>query len=813
MMVLAALPLSACASSTNIGLNETHAASEMEQARGDKDTQITLTTGALEAKARAKIVQLEMLMEQARAQNIDVTREETTIWFANEFLKFANWDENNQAAVEYAFSQYRYWADESKERAAAVPDFQRKEVHNILDKSIAEMRQILSGEVQRRPVNKVDWQNITVADNKILSGGRPIFLYDYFSKSVGRPLTDKDVYNDHLGAIYHGGQRLYDVDHDRAINSFLMNEDGSWNEERLGYLTEIPDTNVGFLYFWNMGIPKWVEQREPEVRKGRSLFTGYDIDNPLVRDLWGKIIRKTGAMTKGKKVTQLGFVMANEPHWFSEKGHWTAPFQEMQEISSYTRAKFRLWLKNKYSANIGQLNKNWGTNFKSFDKVEIIVPISRETRGKPIWYDWSRFNMDRSIDWFSYIQGELHKVNPDAHTSIKIMPNMFTENARSHGIDYEALTELTTMIGSDAKATEGRLLRETEPQNWESKYSYFWEELSLSYDFMNSVSPEKIHFDSESHFLSASGFRKMDMTPEYVRNVYWLATLQGMDVNTGWFWARDPDGSFEDRLEGTLNFFDPALAGSFVGSVNQQPQVANAVTQIMYDMNSFSEEILALREQRRPIRLFYSETSAINKPYHMTEAFEAYESLFFEGFPVGFATQKIIEKQDNRNWDVIAIYKTQYVTDAEFVALQAYLNGGGTIIMDNMSSLSMNEYGVARTAKLNASKGKIIILNGINDLGAFKASLLKEAAQGRPDIILSEDNGTAHKGVTWRAVKQSDGSYLVNALNIGINAAKLSLKKRDGSLLNATDMMTGKKLGASFEIARNGILLLHVEQK
>ncbi|MBL0768498.1 beta-galactosidase [Sphingopyxis sp. DHUNG17] len=764
----------------------------------------------LEQSAVAKIAALEAHMGAAKAAGHDITREETTVWFAREFLKFANWDEANPKAVEYAFSKFGPYADKAERWAREIPDFQRREVNEMLDRAIAELARVTSGEVARRPVNKVDWQNVVVGDNAYYSNGRPIFLYDYFSKSVGRPLTDEAVYNDHLGAIYHGGQRLYDVDHDRAINSFLLKEDGSWDEERLGYITEIPDTNVGFLIYWNMGIPEWVERREPEVRKGRSLFTGFDIDNPLVRDVWGKIARKTGAMTRGKKVTQLGYILSNEPHWFSEKGHWTQNFREMTAISSYTRTKFRSWLDRKYAGDIARLNANWGTAFKDFASVEIAIPIDPATRGTPMWYDWSRFNMDRAIDWFTHIQGELRKANPEAHTSIKIMPNMFTENARSHGIDLEALTELTSMIGDDAKAKEGRDLRLSEPQPWEEHYSYFWEELSLSYDFMESVAPDKLHFNSESHFLSTSGFRKMDMTPEYVRNAYWLATLQGMDANLGWFWARDPDGSFEDRLEGELNFFDPALAGSFVGSVNQQPQVADAVTQVMMDLNSFSEEILALREQRRPLRIFYSETSAINKSAHMSEQAKIYESLFFEGFPVGFATQKIIEKQDNGSWDAILVYRTEYVTDAEFAALQAYLDRGGTVILDRPQSLSMDEYGQRRSRRLRAKSGKLVILGEVAGLGAVKAAALDAARPGLPDVRLIEDNGTQHKGVTWRAVRQKDGSWLVNALNIGKNPAALRMETRDGKPLSATDLMTGKALGSQFPIARNGVLLMKV---
>lgn len=60
-----------------------------------------------------------------------------------------------------------------------------------------------------------------------------------------------------------------------------------------------------------------------------------------------------------------------------------------------------------------------------------------------------------------------------------------------------------------------------------------------------------------------------------------------------------------------------------------QPHVTNEVTQVMFDLNSFSEEIVKLREQRRPLRLFYSETTAINTNDYMTKGYELYENLFF----------------------------------------------------------------------------------------------------------------------------------------------------------------------------------------
>ena len=645
-----------------------------------------------------------------------------------------------------------------------------------------------------------------------VSNGKPSFPYDYFSKTVGQPLTNTDVYNDHLGALYHGGENLYPVDHDRAINSFLLKEDGTFDEELMKELTEIPDTNIGFLYYWSMGIPEWVEKKEPEIRKGRSLFTGFDIDNPLAREVWGKIIRRTGELTKGKKVTELGYVFANEPHWYSEKGHWTYRYKEMNGISSYTLNKFRAWLKNTYKGNIKKLNANWGSSYASFDAVDIEIPMEKALRGTPKWYDWNRYLMGRTTEWFKFNQDNLHSVNPDADTHIKLFPRTFYEDSRSHGMDFEALTELTTMIGHDAKALGDPSIRPHVSSEWHKKYAYKWDGMAILHDFLESVAPDKINVNSESHFLSSGQYRKLDMRTSYVRNVYWLATLMGMDANTGWFWARDPDGSPEDRLEGDLNFFDPGLGGAYAGSNNMQPHITNEVTQVMYDLNSFSEEIIALRKQTRPLRIFYSETAAINTPKYMTQTGKLYKSLFFEGLPLGFVTKNIIEKQDNSTWNTVVVYKTKYVTDAEFATLQGYLNNGGTVILDAEESLSMNEYGKKRWKKLRAGKGKLINLKGA-DLAKTKEAALVEVADQMPDVVIESDNGEDHKTTISRVVQQEDGSYLVNLLNVGHSTTKIKLSLQSGAEVIIQNMMTSKPVATEFDLASEEVLLLEVKVK
>ena len=754
----------------------------------------------LNKTAKKKISKLEKLMSKAKKKGFDITREKTIVWFSKEFLKIAKWDEKNVPFIQNSFEKFKPLKGDKAEMAKNLPNFERKKVIEILDKGIYTLTAVMNGTIKRRPVRKVDWKNIKVEKDQFTSNGKPIFLYDYFSKSMGNPTSDKRIYNDHLGNIDRIG----------GVTPHFLKEDRTFVPHILNRINQHPDDKVGYLLLWNSSVPKWIKKQDPEVIKGLSSFIGYDIDNPLMHDVWSTILQKTGTITKGRKGVQMGYILANEPHWFSEKGNWAFKRGEMNSLSSYTLAKFNKWLSVKYKNNIADLNKNWNTNFNTFNDVKFDFPLSKQSKGTPHRYDWDRFNMDRVVEWFTFLQTELHKTNPTGDTHIKLQPHFFSDDDRSHGIDIESLIELTTMIGDDAKTRE-RDLRYNRNEHWEKYYSYHWQELCVSYDFMESVSPEKIHVNSETHFLSSVAWRKLDTSPEYIRNNFWLATLHGMDAGLSWFWARDPDGSPEARFENSVYSKDVALAKSFAASVNMQPQVANELTQVMMDLNSFSEEMMALRRQRKPIRLFHSETSAINKKHHMTEQYDLYESLFFEGFPVGYATEKIIKKQDNKNWDVVLVYKTQYVTDSEFNQLQSYLNKGGTIIIDNKNSLSLNEYGQKRKETLTSSQGNLHILN-TNSFEDLKQLSLKLIDKKLPEVVLTETNGVGHKGCNWRIAPNNKGGYIMTIVNLGKNKANLKVSMRNGEHVKVVNMLTQQPLDASFELDVHGVLLLEIEK-
>ncbi len=122
------------------------------------------------------------------------------------------------------------------------------------------------------------------------------------------------------------------------------------------------------------------------------------------------------------------------------------------------------------------------------------------------------------------------------------MPHLFSDDKIDHGIDMEALTKLSDIIGNDAKIVKKQWNRRKEKRILGRVYSFDWKEVTMTYDFAGRFL-KQAKCKLESHYLSSSQYRNLYMTPDFVRSAYWLATLHGMNVNYTWFWAREKDGA------------------------------------------------------------------------------------------------------------------------------------------------------------------------------------------------------------------------------------------------------------------------------
>ncbi|MDZ8120506.1 beta-galactosidase [Pontiella agarivorans] len=734
----------------------------------------------LEEDARAKMAALSNLVVQAEGQGIHTLQERTMLRTADIFLFYADWDEANTSVNSNIFSKSGSFKDDPEYWAEYMPEFERQDVIHMLDKSTSNLTRLINGEISRKPAPEIDWAQVTHDGDQLTFNGRPAFVADYTWKPGDDWLTE-----------YHGNQDGFYFDPNK-----ISNASGDINQWTMNDLTNKSSGTLGFIFLGNKAAPNWAEaEYGPGFQMREDTYTGYDIDNPGAREMLSFLFDACVPFMSGKKFSELGYMLCNEPHFYTTKEKDSMEPDDWGwargPVSEYTMDKFRVWLQDRH-ATVADLNALWGTSFADFDAVDLDVPIYEGLQGTPQWYDWVRFNQWRVTEWYTWVKSAIRANDAAAKVHLKVMPNLWSENDRGHGLDMEALTELSEIIGNDAGADHtnwwGKALW------WQGTYAFDWREMCMSYDFFKSVSPEKITFNSEAHYLSTGGSRDLFLDPAYARATCWLAHLHGLTASQIWFWARQSDGSPRKGVN---------VGTGWWGSNNFQPQVVNEVAQTMLDLNTFSEEVMAMQRQRKPIRIFYSETSAINKPEYMDEIFELYEKLYFEGVPVGFVTENILTKQGHDLWDVVLVHETEFATTNQVAALQAYLDGGGSVVIDS-DSLRKDEYGRG-IGGLAPSAGTLISAVSLADM--------KEQALARvdlPPVEISETNGIGTEGCAWKCVTNEAGNAVVSIVNLGHSAASLSLVMRNGEGAVCTDMLTGEAHSSSFVLEPFEMRLLEV---
>ncbi|NIJ46215.1 beta-galactosidase [Wenyingzhuangia heitensis] len=729
-----------------------------------------------EKQVGLKIKELENLVKELDKENIDSYKERMTIFLAKTFLGYANWDEKHIALNTDNFKKVRVYKNKAEQMAKDLPDFERKDVALMLDNAIKTATALSEKEIFRKPYQEINWSKIKHDKNELTYKGKPVFLSDYTWKPEVKELNK---FFGELDGVY--------------IAPTQLKASGVVNPATINQIKNKDKGTAGFVFIAHTPPSKWTlkEYGDDFLTYGGQPFTHYDIDNPGARKMMSELLEKTVPYMVDKNYTQLGYMLANEPRWITYKNQ-NKKVWYTGGVSHYTKAKFKTWLKNKHK-NITALNKLWKTNFSDFEDVSIEIPIDISLMGTSKWYDWTTFNEDRVTDWFTYLKQELRKNDPTAKAHLKIMPSFFTDNDPCTGIDLEALTELSDINGNDVAAHYNNI-RET--ADWEGDYMFGWRELYMGYDFLKSVKPDQINFNSESHLLSTSSTRDLYMNPKYARAVYWAAYTLGLNAVQTWYWPRREDGSLRGKM-----------TNAYGGSNNQQPRVTQELQNTIIDLNTFSEEITAMQHQRKPIRIFYSKTSANQESTYMDGIFDLYESLNFEGLPLGFATKNIINKQANKNWDVILVYKTAQVTQDELDALQMYLDNGGKVIVDSVS-LKKNEYGLPLQI-LKESKGTLVTLTSLDQV---KSKALFTVQKELPNLTITEVGNVGKKKCTWRVVKNKKGNDVLSVINLGREDVELKIRyKKNPKNILCKDLIKGVKVSSSPVLAPYEVFFVEVQ--
>lgn len=94
-------------------------------------------------------------------------------------MGYAKWDENNVDANVKHFSLVTRYKKEPEKYAKLLPDFERQEIIEMMNSSIAELDAVMKGELKRLPTPVVDWTKVKVDKDMLVYEGKPIFLADW----------------------------------------------------------------------------------------------------------------------------------------------------------------------------------------------------------------------------------------------------------------------------------------------------------------------------------------------------------------------------------------------------------------------------------------------------------------------------------------------------------------------------------------------------------------------------------------------------------------------------------------------------------
>ncbi|CAA6679652.1 MULTISPECIES: putative Ig domain-containing protein [unclassified Lentimonas] len=567
----------------------------------------------------------------------------------------------------------------------------------------------------------------------------------------------------------------------------------------------------------------WSRVDHPEVfSSGGRVFTHYDIDNPLTRSwltvLFDDLLEPTMGPSGAGDVPRV-HLLTNEPRFPIRYGDGDA----RNNVSSFTYAKFATWLEAQYTT-LANLNAVYGENYASFaeastanytesylDTVSKPVQypdgfrtpggVNSNLRGGPIWYDWCRFNMDRVNDWFTFLKNGVQSADPGAPTNIKIWGEQgIHASGHDRGIDFEFVTKLVDYPGSDSQATSLRTEYDTrDAQDWRDHYILEWRAQAIMMDFMKSICPEKPYIDLEWHGLSGSRWRDFHMEPEFVRATLWLGATHGLTALNAWLWNRNDDGSIRRPTE------------EFIGTAGAEPLQMAAFGRTLKEINAHGNAVTSLTPNERYYMVYYSQDSAIQDGDYSDGMADVYESLKLLNVPVGFTTPS--ELPNVTAEQTVIVPPTPYLSDTDLAGLQAFVAGGGSVVLvDSSNAFDYTERGASR-----ADGAGFVPFASVNYGGVFAmADALSTALESRkPSLPLEVDVRDASLNPAYgvlasRSYDAVTSKSTVSLINVS-QQQRTVLLRVSGYSVDYVNLLTGQHGTGTYVLEPNDVLLLRTE--
>jgi len=349
-------------------------------------------------------------------------------------------------------------------------------------------------------------------------------------------------------------------------------------------------------------------------------------------------------------------------------------------------------------------------------------------------------------DWFQWLYEQARAADPTAILTNK--PTQITLFQPASGVDMEAQARLFDLAGADT-------WRRYTPRSEfavECLEPGLWKGLGVMVlDFFRSAAPEKPAADVEYHFAHHSEIKEVPAA--YVRAALWQSFLHGMRMCCLWVWRR------RYREDAMVQY--PPFA---------RPQVAWAAGATALDLRRLAREVSLFPPGPAEAVLLYSRTSVFHEPERSFHAvLTAYKSMFFLDAPLGFVTERRIEKGDlttpGGRPRLLVIAWARHAPDAVYRGVVEFARTGGRVVLMEPDALAFDEHGRRRSTAELSRIGSVLRFprEGAEELSRRFDNLFDAAGVNRPVRVLALD-GTNAWGVESRSVVRAGRvtAYLIN---------------------------------------------------
>ena len=675
----------------------------------------------------------------------------------------------NGLAVDYPLlawrilEDFRYYAEQDLrggevERANTAVE----ELSEIEREAESRVREILSGEEKTGFVPRYLTSTATIVNGhfeatRLLQGGKrehgPVIFtgYGHFDQ------VRKDI-----PKFHDYGANIIQIE---IGPSSTILEGGEINTGALDDLVTVFDRAAGNNVAVNLLLsphymPRWALDRYPHLSKCEGGFIRFCIDAPESKEIIEKHIRATVRAVADKPALH-SICLTNEPVY------------RTCHDDGYTRELWERHLRGRFGDDIESARDTLRTEVAKFR--DFPIPDWHTVEATPLFYEWCTFNQLRFAGWHRWMADIIHSISPGLHVHAKIMPTFLWRKNVADGVNPALFSELSDINGNDCWCMY---------EHGEGQYAQDWIWQNIFYDMLRSFGNKPV-FNSENHIIKDR--ERGVIPPEHVRTALWQGAIHGQGATTIWVWERT---------------FDPE--SDFAGSIMHRPLCARAAGETALDLMRLSREVARIQEANPGAGILYSMPSMVYQDGYPEELRNSYEALNFTGNRIAFVQSENL-LDDGSLPPLIIIPMATHVEEVTVWGLSRYVENGGKLVLLGEGCLQMSEHNRPNDVQLPVETGRVMQMPSGQGAFVLRKALLKYL----PPLSIYPSSGgdSLAWGIEWLEARDGE-RRIINAVNL--LRSEIAIKWSGMDLVNATDLITGQKIGEEMVIRPLDPLLIEI---